>query len=54
MAYAGSEADTGLVWWRRDVCKTFAGSYKMALESQLEPFSPIWEVPKKYTFVLDL
>jgi hypothetical protein len=33
MAYAGSEAGGGPVWWRYDVCETFAGSPKTALES---------------------
>jgi hypothetical protein len=41
MAYTGSEAGGGRVWARYDVCKTFARSPKAALESQLEPFSPI-------------
>jgi hypothetical protein len=41
MAYTGSEVGAWLVWRRYDVCKTFAASLKTALESQLEPFSPI-------------
>lgn len=41
MAYTGSEAGAGLVWRQYDVCETFAASLKTALESQLEPFSPI-------------
>jgi hypothetical protein len=45
MAYAGSEASFGLVWARYDVCKTFAEDQETALESQLEPFSPIREKP---------
>jgi hypothetical protein len=41
MAYTGSEAGAGPVWRQYDVCKTFAASLKTALQSQLEPFSPI-------------
>jgi hypothetical protein len=41
MAYIGSQAGAGLVWRRYDVCETFAGSPKTALQSQLEPFSPM-------------
>jgi hypothetical protein len=47
MAYAGSQAGAGLVWRRYDVCKTFAGSPKAALQSQLEPFSPTREITCK-------